>query len=267
MILLVNDDGIAAPGLRALYRALRRLLKQPVVAVAPVDERSGQSHAITINRGMHVRPVLDEDFFGFQIEGTPTDCLKLALKVLLPQPPKLVVSGINDGPNVGRSLFYSGTIGAALEAAVEGQSAIAFSRDRDDDGSFEEAAEFAATVAQACLGQNALRGLALNVNIPGRPANEWQEPRACTHGLSGFEEGYRPQRASDGKVIWSLAGKRMELAHEGETDAHLLRSLHPTITLLQPNLNATRERGHKRIEDRLLDRLQAWSSLASGGAA
>ncbi|NRA38865.1 MAG: 5'/3'-nucleotidase SurE, partial [Planctomycetes bacterium] len=125
MILLVNDDGINAQGLRILYEALRRKTKQSIIAIAPSTQHSGHSHAITLNRGLSVNAIHEDNFFGFTVDGTPCDCVKLGLKVLCQQAPQLVISGINAGPNVGRSLFYSGTVGAALEAAIEGFPAIA----------------------------------------------------------------------------------------------------------------------------------------------
>ena len=99
MILLVNDDGIDAAGLRSLYRGLRQQGKQKVLAVAPSKQRSGMGHAITINRGLQTQPIYDapDDFFGFSVDGTPTDCLKLALKVLAQEDPKLVISELTMG--------------------------------------------------------------------------------------------------------------------------------------------------------------------------
>ena len=250
MILLVNDDGIHAPGLRQLYRELRSVTRQPVLAVAPTIQHSGQAHAITLDRGLTVTPVLDGDFFGFAIDGTPVDCLKLAIKVLAPEPPALVVSGINDGPNVGRSLFYSGTVGAAMEAAVEGFAAVAVSRDVDG-GDFGPAATYAARLAKACLGRRELVGSVVNVNLPAT-LTDLDAPLAMVpHGRSGFEERYRPQRSRTGHLTWHLSGTRVELPDEGTTDAHLLAAGHPTLSLLKPNYNAPGDHLPERILRRL----------------
>jgi len=250
MILLLNDDGIHAPGLRSLYHHLRAVCKTPVLAVAPAIQHSGQAHAITLDRGLTVSHHLEEGFFGFSIDGTPVDCLKLALKVLCPQAPRLVISGINDGPNIGRSLFYSGTVAAAMEGAIEGQVAIAVSRDRSD-ASWEHAAAFAAELAAVCLDRRELRGLVLNCNIPARPRAEWGELRLVRHGRSGFEERYRPSRARSGLLTWRLHGERVELDDEGETDAHALAAGHPTLTVLQPNYNVLSDALPKRLLKRL----------------
>ena len=236
MILLVNDDGIDAPGLRALYHALRKHTKRAVLAVAPSSERSGQSHAITIDRGLLVTPRTEDNFFGFAIDGTPTDCAKLALEVLCQETPEIVVSGINDGPNVGRSLFYSGTVGAALEAAVLGHPAIAISRSKGGEG-FGDAAEFAAKWVAKIIGLDALRGQVVNLNLPATAASTWKAPRLAPHGHSGFRETYQAQRDSKDRTIWRLHGEWIARPDGEMSDATLLSAGHPVFTHLRPNLN------------------------------
>ena len=250
MILLINDDGIAAPGLRSLYHALRTRCGQPVLAVAPAQQHSGQSHAITLDRGLTINSHVDGDFFGFSIDGTPADCLKLAVTVLCQQPPKIVVSGINDGPNVGRSLVYSGTVGAAMEAAVEGFAAIAASRDTGA-GDPKEAAEWTADFVKQCLGRRDLRGTVLNVNLPATPSSEWQPACIVEHGRSGFDEKYQPRRNRAGNITWHLHGTRVELEDEGITDAHLLAAGHVTVSLLRPDFNARTSNLAERLAERL----------------
>ncbi len=234
MILLVNDDGIASPGLRALYQALRVATRQPVLAVAPASERSGMSHAITIDRGLSAAPRLEPGFFGFAVDGTPADCTKLALDRICGEAPRLVVSGINDGPNAGRSIFYSGTLGAALEAAVEGRAAFAVSRERGWT-SQEDAAEFAARWAARLLHAPGLAGSVVNLNLPASPARTWRAPRLSHHGLAGFRERYRPQREG-GRTTWRLTGTWE--AGASDDDVSALSAGHPVFTLLRPDLNA-----------------------------
>lgn len=128
-ILLTNDDGLNASGLRAAFDALSPLGE--VVVVAPGSERSSCSHAITVGRPITVRPVRHEVFGeAFAVDGTPADCVRLAKAALLPQPIDLVVSGINQGANAGVDTYYSGTIAAAREAAILGLQAIAVSQAR-----------------------------------------------------------------------------------------------------------------------------------------
>ena len=237
MILLLNDDGIDAPGMRALYRALRRDTGQPVLAVAPLQERSGQGHAITLNRGLTVSSRAEDGFFGFNIDGTPTDCAKLALANLCGERPALVVSGVNDGPNVGRSIFYSGTVGAAMEAAIEGCAAMAVSRQRGP-GEFEDAANFAASWAVKLCGRAEFIGQVVNINVPGIPASQWREPRMAQHGRSGFKEGYRPLREGNDRITWRLHGEWNTDEAKEDSDASLLSAGHPVLTMLRPDVNA-----------------------------
>lgn len=247
MILLINDDGIDAPGLRALYRALRKHTGRPVLAVAPVNERSGQSHAITIDRGLSVTPRNEDNFFGFAVDGTPTDCAKLGLSVLCHEDPELVVSGINDGPNVGRSIFYSGTVGAALEASVLGFPALAVSRDKGGEG-FDDAAEFAAQWATRLLGRNEFRNQVVNLNLPAGAASSWKEPRLVDHGHSGFRENYKPHRDGKDRVLWRLHGEWVAKPDGEPTDATLLSAGHPTFTMLAPDLNTSRSNLEKLMK-------------------
>ncbi|MFM2090281.1 MAG: 5/3-nucleotidase SurE [Planctomycetota bacterium] len=233
MILLVNDDGVDAPGLRALYAALRTAGLGPVLAVAPAQERSGQSHAITIGRPLRVEPRHEAGFFAFAVDGTPADCVKVALDGLCPRPPDLVVSGVNDGPNAGRSIFYSGTLGAAMEAVVLGRTALAVSRARGE-GGFAPAAAAAAGWAARLLAARP-GPLLVNLNLPAGPASAWREPRLCRHGLGGFREGYIAARDRDGRPGWLLNGTWEPGA--ADLDAALLSQGHPTATLLRPDLN------------------------------
>lgn len=234
MLLLTNDDGIASPGLRALYAALRARLGLPVLCVAPLRERSGQGHAITIDRPLAVQALLAEGFFGFAVEGTPADCVKLALDRICPRPPQLVVSGINAGPNAGRSIFYSGTVGAALEAAVAGRPAFAVSRLDGRDAGDGSAAWVAARIARL-LEAPALPPVVVNCNLPAAPPAEWRPPRIARHGLGGYRERYRPLR--DGtRTVWQLEGEW--IGSTGDDDAAALAAGHPVLSVLAPDLNA-----------------------------
>src|SRR3954466_9218882 len=126
-ILLTNDDGVYAPGLRALCPELRKLGE--VVVVAPATEQSAVGHSVTLNTPLIVQEVLDEQQrrLGWAVEGRPADCVKLALRELLPEPPDLVVSGMNAGSNAGINVLYSGTVAAAIEGAFFRVTSIACS--------------------------------------------------------------------------------------------------------------------------------------------
>ena len=238
MLLLVNDDGIDAPGYRALYRALRAASGLPVLAVAPAQERSGASHAISIDRPLLALPRREAGFFGFAVDGTPADCTKLALERLCTSAPSMVVSGINRGPNVGRSIFYSGTCGAALEAAVAGIPAMAISRQLGATADSEaEAAAFAAELVVRVLAKRQPKGSMVNLNLPATSRATWKELRLAKHRLSGFKETYTPVRATTGGTAWRLHGEWIAKA-EDDDDAGALTAGHPVLTLLRPDLNA-----------------------------
>ena len=144
-ILLTNDDGIHAPGLAVLADAL--LGRADVTVVAPAEERSGISHAITLHRGMTPRPFLkDSAHFGTAIDGNPADCVKLALLELLDSPPDLVLSGINLGQNAGISILYSGTVAGATEGTLLDVPSVDLSRATFEDPHWPTAARVAGEI-------------------------------------------------------------------------------------------------------------------------
>jgi len=172
LILVTNDDGVMAPGIRAVAAALRELAE--VVVCAPDRERSAASHALTLDRPLRV----DEVEPGvFAVDGTPADCSYLALLHLVPRTPDLCVSGINNGYNLGSDVFYSGTVAGAVEAALRGVPAIAMSLERRAAGDFTAAAAFArALVAEALArGAGAIPpSTLLNVNLPAGRVTGYQ---------------------------------------------------------------------------------------------
>ena len=164
-ILLTNDDGYAAEGLRALADALSPFAQ--VTVVAPSAEQSAKSHAITLNMPLRIHRVSGREGW-FHADGTPSDCAYLGINEILREtPPDVLCSGINHGPNVGGDVLYSGTVAAALEAALMGIPAIAFSLARGDN--FEAAARQAARIVRIAAASRSIpQGTALNVNFPER---------------------------------------------------------------------------------------------------
>src|SRR5438552_11864462 len=167
-ILLTNDDGVYAPGLRALRAELQKLGE--VVVVAPATEQSAVGHSITLLTPLLVQEVLDEQsrFLGWAVEGRPADCVKLALLELLPEPPDLIVSGLNAGSNAGINVLYSGTVAAAIEGAFFQRTSIAVSLEysRPKPLDFARAAELARGVIEQILAREPPVGSLFNVNIP-----------------------------------------------------------------------------------------------------
>ncbi len=169
-VLLTNDDGITSPGLLALARAMCRVATTFVVA--PDQERSAASHAITLHKPLRAtRASLEHvDAQAWATNGTPADCVVLGVLDLLAQPPDIVVSGINLGANLGMDLIYSGTVSGAVEAALFGIAAIAVSVASFRDVHWDPAAEFAARLVQQVAEHGLPRDTFLNVNVPNRPA-------------------------------------------------------------------------------------------------
>ena len=168
-ILVTNDDGIMAPALRALRNELGSLGR--VVVVAPDRDQSATSHSLTLHRPFRIHR---HDADVFSVDGTPTDCVVCAWHGLLEEPPDLVISGINHGPNMGEDVFYSGTVAAAIEGALQGAPALSVSLVTRELTDFVEPAGFVARLARQVMERGFERRQLLNVNIPFLP---WEEIR------------------------------------------------------------------------------------------
>lgn len=227
VILITNDDGVQSRGIRALRTAAAALGR--VIVVAPTREQSASSHSITIDRPLrHIEHEVDVH----SIDGTPADCVYLALfeQRFLPRRPDLVLSGINHGHNLGTSVFYSGTIAGAREAAMRGIPAIAFSTHPESD--FERDASHAALLAQRFLG--ALRVTdtevaLLNVNFPRTDPRGRLVTRV---GRQLYEENVIPRRDPGGREYFWIGGRLTDSGEREGTDAHAIELGYVSITPL-----------------------------------
>jgi len=236
-VLLTNDDGIYAPGLCALYWAFCE--KHEVYIVAPDSERSAVGHAITLTDPLRVKKVrYGSQFWGWAVSGTPADCVKLAVLELLPKPIDIVVSGINQGANVGINILYSGTVSAATEGAIYGTRAIAVSLDSYVSQDFCYAAHFAEKVSNWILKQD-VEGVALNINVPAIPANKIKGVKFVRQSTYRFEEKFERRVDPRGNVYyWQLAEKVNENASSEGTDIYELKRNFITITPIKYNLTS-----------------------------
>ena len=165
LVLLTNDDGIHAPGLAALRRALARLGN--VYLVAPATEQSGVSHAITYLTPLIMKEVFHgEEQWGWAVEGSPADCVKIGATEICPRMPDLVVSGINSGFNAGINVLYSGTVAAAIEGAFYGVTSFAVSLEFDEHADYDQAARLACRVIEQTIAQKGPEPQLYNMNIP-----------------------------------------------------------------------------------------------------
>jgi len=188
-ILLTNDDGIYAKGIEALYGAL--IQEHEVTVVAPETEQSAVGHAITFLDPLRIKPVQrNGHFFGHALDGTPADCVKIAVTELLKPPPEIVVSGINMGANVGVNVIYSGTVSAATEAAVMGIPSVAVSIDSFDTTDFSAATRFIPELLHQVKDRGLPPGVSLNVNVPNVPVTCIRGVRITHQGSMRYLEAY-----------------------------------------------------------------------------
>ena len=205
-ILLTNDDGINARGISVLAREIRKM--GDVMIVAPDSEQSAVGHAITLTEPLRAKKIYrDGVFFGYGVNGTPADSVKLAVKSLLDKPPDLVISGINLGPNTGTNVIYSGTVSAATEAAILDLKAIAVSLGTFTNPDFGPAARFARTLAEEVISRNLPSGVLLNVNVPPIPENEIRGVKVTPQGIARFQEVMEERIDLRGRPYYWLGGE------------------------------------------------------------
>ncbi len=206
LILVTNDDGITAPGIRHLVEFMLEIGE--VVVVAPNSPQSGKGHAITINSTLTFEEIgLDGPQKDYSLSGTPVDCVKFALDKILPRRPDLVVSGINHGSNSSINVIYSGTMSAAVEAGMEGLQAIGFSLlDFSWDADFSQAKDFIQTIVKKVLANPLPPGVVLNVNIPKLPKEEIKGVKVCRQAHAKWEENFDERTNPHGKKYYWLTG-------------------------------------------------------------
>lgn len=234
-ILLSNDDGILAPGLAALYRALADL--GTITVAAPDSVQSATAHAITVREAINVRRIhVHNEFFGWSVSGRPADCVKLAVCELAESKPDLVVSGINDGANVSINVLYSGTVAAAAEGALLGHPAVAVSLERGAETDFDRAAAIARRVIDAIVANGLSPGRLINVNIPSLRPGLPKGIRVARQALQVMRDRYECREAADGVRQYILDGEFDEPQGPHETDLHALAEGYVVVTPLQVDL-------------------------------
>ncbi len=238
LILVVNDDGITAPGIRALVEAVSSLGE--VVVVAPDSPQSGMGHAITLNQPLRLKQVKEfGDIKAFQCSGTPVDCVKIAVDKVLHRHPDLCVSGINHGSNSSINIIYSGTMSAAVEASLEGIPAVGFSLlDYAHDADFSAAAKYARHIAESILKYGLPKHSLLNVNIPRLPFSEIKGLKICRQALAKWEEEYLERTDPFGRPYYWLTGKFVNYDHGQDTDEWALANGYVSVVPVQHDLTA-----------------------------
>ena len=240
-ILLSNDDGYQAPGIVALHRALQQVAD--VEVVAPEHNNSAKSNALTLNAPLYVHEAAN----GFRyVNGTPADCVHIALTGLLGYRPDLVLSGINNGANMGDDTIYSGTVGAAMEGYLFGIPAIAFSQVDKGWGELEAAAQKAADMVRQMLALKLVGQTPwlLNVNIPNLPLQALRGIKLCRLGRRHAAERVITQVSPRGETMYWIGGAGAALDDSEGTDFHATALGHVSVTPLKVDLTDHQNLGY-----------------------
>ena len=247
-ILLTNDDGVYAPGLAALGQQLRHLGE--VIVVAPATEQSGVGHSITYLTPLVPKSIHREGrHWAWAVEGSPADCVKLALaELFVDNPIDLVVSGINSGLNAGINVLYSGTVAAAIEGAFFGVTSFAVSLERDDDADYDAAAVIARKVIGQIIQHKEAAGGLFNLNVPTAATKSASELKIVPMGLAQYGRRYEKRQDPGGRDYYWALWSEPDKAPEELTDLTQLRAGNVTLTPLHFNLT--------RLE--LLDKMMEW---------
>ena len=249
LILVSNDDGIGSVGLKVLAESLNGLGE--VVVVAPDRERSAAGHSLTLSRPLRASH-LDEGWYS--VDGTPTDCIALAVMGLLPRRPHLVAAGINHGPNMGDDVTYSGTVSSAIEATLQGIPAFAMSVAGDGDFDFRAAASFARRLAEEILRRGLPRDTLLNVNVPNLPPEAIRGVAVTRQGRRVYSETVVRKIDPRGKAYYWIGGAESTWERLGETDYEAVSGGWISLTPLHLDLT----------NHRAIDELKAWGLSLNG---
>lgn len=231
LILISNDDGVYAPGLTALFRAMQNI-GRPVI-IAPEQDNSAASHSLTMRRPLRVKKI-DTDIYA--IDGTPTDCVTIGIGKVLEEKPALVVSGINPGGNLGDDISYSGTVSAAIEATMLGVPAFAISLAGERPFNYETAALFAEKLAKLILRRGLPKDTLLNVNVPNLAAEEIAGARFTRQGRRIYDGAIKETFDPWGKKHYWIGGGIPSWDNGQDTDAYAILAKSISVTPLHLDL-------------------------------
>jgi 5'-nucleotidase len=233
IILVTNDDGITAPGIKNLVAAVKDLGK--IVVVAPDKPQSGMGHAITIGHPLRLHPVHDfEGIEAYQCTGTPVDCVKLAVDKVLHRKPDLCLSGINHGANHSINVIYSGTMSAAVEAAIESIPSVGFSLlDYSIDADFTGARKYARLIVEEILRSTSDKHMVLNVNFPAVDVGLIKGVKLCRQAYAKYEEDFIERDDPHGRKYYWLTGDFVNMDKGKDTDVWALDNNYVSVVPVQ----------------------------------
>ncbi|MBN1914807.1 MAG: 5'/3'-nucleotidase SurE [Parachlamydiales bacterium] len=233
-ILITNDDGIHAPGILTLSTSLKKA-EYEFAIVAPSSEKSGAGVSTSINKPLHIHPFPWQDKIpAWSVNGTPADCVKMAISVILKKKPDLILSGINRGANSGRNIFYSGTVGGIIEGTLRQIPGIAFSIDDFYEPSYEKLEKYIHPIIQYFLNNPLPIGTLVNVTFP-QSSLEIKGFRMVRHGQGYLTENPVQRIHPEGRHYYWLGGKWADVVEEEDTDIALLKQGYITVVPIQIN--------------------------------
>ncbi|CAG0950137.1 MAG: 5'/3'-nucleotidase SurE [Bacteroidetes bacterium] len=238
-ILVVNDDGITAPGILALISVASKFGE--ITVVAPDKPQSGMGHAISVNSTIRINPVkIEGTAQAFACSGTPVDCVKMAVNILFKgKKPDLIVSGINHGANHSINVIYSGTMSAAMEGAIENIPSIGFSLlDYSIDADFSASKIYAEKIIKHALQHGIPAYTCLNVNIPKMESEYIKGIKVCRQAMANWEEEFDERIDPTGKPYYWLTGKFINYDNGADTDVWALENNFVSIVPVQPDVTA-----------------------------
>ncbi len=232
LVLLVNDDGIGAPGLRHLWSSLKDFCD--TLIVAPASDQSGVGLSVTLRKPLHIEEVeWEEKTPAWKISGTPTDCIRMALNVILKNPPDIIVSGINKGTNSGRNLLYSGTVGGVIEGAMRGIPGIAFSCESFTHPHYQAFESQTFPLVEYLLSHPLPQGSFLNVTFPSSHDFKHKGCRLARQGMSYYKEHPVKGVHPEGREYYWMGGIHEDHAEHEESDVQLLKAGYITVVPVQ----------------------------------
>ncbi len=224
-----NDDGISSVGISTLVEELKKI--GDVIVVAPATEQSAAGHSITMKIPLRIKEYYANGiFFGYAVDGTPADCVKMGIKTILDKKPDLVISGINNGSNAAINVIYSGTVSAAREAAIMNVPSLAISVNSHTPKHYEYAAKLAEKLAKLVCDKKLRPGTLLNVNVPDLPEEEIKGVALTKQGKAKWDDYYEERIDPYGVKYYWLTGKMEELGEANDHDVMAMQNGYASIT-------------------------------------
>jgi len=239
LILITNDDGVKAPGIRALISYIRPFGR--IVVVAPDRPQSGTAHAVTIAHPLRLELITKEnDYEEYSCNGTPADCVKLAFKIAMRRRPDFLFSGINHGSNASINIIYSGTMAAVLEGALAGVPSVGFSLNNYSlSADFGPSEDFIKRIARDVISNRLPEGVCLNVNIPAIPAADIKGIRVCRQASGTWQEDFDEREDPHGRKYYWMKGVYVHTGNGEDTDQWALEHNYVAVVPVQFDFTAS----------------------------